>query len=86
MRYVTPLLIGVPGWRGERVVVETLNGKLLSITPFEGEAQSMVFVCEMLIASSPLLRNIKEWRAGDATGNAVYAYSVATDGSLAKLG
>lgn len=86
MRYVTPVLCGVPGWRGRRAVVETLDGRLFSITPFDGESQSMVFVREMLVASSPQLRNIKEWREDYAPDCALYVYSVAADGSLAKLG
>lgn len=85
MRYVTPALSGLPGIEGERVVVETLNGRLLSVTPFEGECQSMVFVCEMLVASSPLLGNIEEWPGNDLTGNALYVYSVSAGGTLTKL-
>ena len=69
-----------------RYVVCVDDGEVVWWTPFKAECQSMIFVEELLLSSSPVLSSIKADDGSSAeTIGVLYLYEVKPGGELRRM-
>lgn len=69
-----------------RYVVCVDDGEVVWWTPFKAECQSMIFVEELLLSSSPVLSSIKADDSSSAeTTGVLYLYEVKHGGELRRM-
>ena len=67
-------------------VINVASGKVLSVAPFKGELQSMIFVEEIYLSSMDDAHAVSDINTElHRSGGALYAYSVGEDGALSRL-
>ena len=67
-------------------VVDVAAGKVLSVAPFKGESQSMIFVEEIYLSTMDDAHAVSDINKElHRSGGALYAYSLGDEGLLSRL-